>query len=114
MVTNNSINLSAAGIVGYDGAGTFNGNSVTQFSLLLGGANSHTIANLGVATNGQLPIGSTGANPVLATLTGGTGISVVSGAGTITINSTGAGLTWTDVTGTTQAMAINNGYTANN
>jgi hypothetical protein len=114
MVTNNAINLSASGVVGYDGAGTFNGNSVTQHSLLLGGANSHTINNLGVATNGQLPIGSTGADPVLATITAGTGISVTNGAGSITISGTGGGLTWTDVTGTTQAMAINNGYTANN
>jgi hypothetical protein len=114
MVTNNAINLSAAGVVGYDGAGTFNGNAVTQHSLLLGGANTHTINNLGVATNGQLPIGSTGADPVLATLTAGTGVTITNGAGSITLNANGAGLTWTDVTGTTQAMAVNNGYTANN
>jgi hypothetical protein len=114
MVTNNAINLNAAGIAGYDGAGTFNASTMTQHSLLLGGANSHTINNLGVATNGQLPIGSTGADPVLATISAGTGISVTNGAGTITISGTGGGLTWTDVTGTTQAMAVNNGYTANN
>jgi hypothetical protein len=114
MVTNNAINLNASGVVGYDGAGTFNGNTVTQHSILLGGANSHTINNLGVATNGQLPIGSTGADPTLATLTAGTGVSITNGAGSITINATGTGMTWTDVTGTTQAMAVNNGYTANN
>lgn len=114
MVTNNAINLSQSGVVGFDGAGTFNGNSVTQHSLLLGGANSHTINNLGVATDGQLPIGSSGADPVLATLTAGTGISITNAAGSITINGTGSGLTWTDVTGTSQAMAVNNGYTANN
>lgn len=114
MATNNAINLNQAGIPGYDGAGTFNASTMTQHSLLLGGANSHTINNLGVATNGQLPIGSTGADPVLATITAGTGISVTNGAGSITISGTGGGLTWTDVTGTTQAMAVNNGYTANN
>lgn len=114
MVTNNAINLNAAGIVGYDGAGTFNGNTVTNHSLLLGGATSHTIGNLGVASNGQLPIGSAGADPTLATLTPGTGIGITNGAGSITINSTGAGLSWTDVTGTSQAIAVNNGYTANN
>jgi|SRR5690349_360274 len=114
MVTNNAINLNSSGITGYDGAGTFNGSSVTQHSLLLGGANSHTINNLGVATNGQLPIGSTGADPTLATLTPGTGISITNGAGSITINAAGAGLSWTDVTGTSQTMAVNNGYTANN
>jgi hypothetical protein len=114
MGTNNAINLSAAGIPGYDGAGSFNASTMTQHSLLLGGANSHTINNLGVATNGQLPIGSTGADPVLATLTAGTGISITNAAGSITIAGTGGGLTWTDVTGTSQAMAVNNGYTANN
>src|SRR5580692_6425864 len=114
MASNNAINLNAVGITGYDGVSTFNGSTMTQHSLLLGGANSHTINNLGVATNGQLPIGSTGADPTLATLTAGTGVSITNGAGSITINATGGALTWTDVTGTTQAMAVNNGYTANN
>src|ERR1700722_9035817 len=114
MVSNNSVNLNASGITGYDGVSSFNGSSVTQHSLLLGGANVHTINNLGVATNGQLPIGSAGADPVLAALTAGTGITITNGAGSITIAGSGGGLTWTDVTGTSQAMAINNGYTANN
>ncbi len=114
MVSNNAVNLNSAGITGYDGTSTFNGSSVTQHSILLGGANSHTINNLGVATNGQLPIGSAAADPVLATLTPGTGITITNGAGSITINSSGGGLAWTDVTGTSQAMAVNNGYTANN
>jgi hypothetical protein len=113
MGTNNAINLNAAGIAGYDGVSTFNGSTMTQHSLLLGGANSHTINNLGVATNGQLPIGSIGADPVLATLSAGTGISITNGAGSITINGSGGGLTWTDVTGATQSMAVNNGYTSN-
>ena|SRR5579872_2540294 len=114
MVSNNSVNLNSTGIIGYDGTSTFNGSTMTQHSLLLGGANSHTINNLGVATNGQLPIGSAGADPVLATLSPGTGISIVNAAGSITINGSGGGLTWTDVTGTSQAMLVNNGYTANN
>ena len=114
MVSNNSINLNSSGIIGYDGASTFNGSLVTQHSILLGGADTHTINSLGVATNGQLPIGSTGADPVLATLTAGVGISITNGTGTITIAGTGGGLAWTDVTGTTQAMVVNNGYTANN
>lgn len=37
-------------------------------------------------TNGQLPIGSTGGDPVLAAITGGTEVTVVLGPGTITIN----------------------------
>lgn len=114
MATNNAINLQLSGIPGYDGAGTFNASSVTQHSLLIGGANTHTINNLGVATNGQLPIGSTGADPVLATLTAGTGVSITNAAGLITINSIGGGFSWVDVTGTSASMAINTGYLADN
>lgn len=49
-----------------------------------------------------------------ATITAGTGISIGTSANTITVNATGGGLTWTDVTGASSAMAINNGYQSNN
>ncbi|KKN55899.1 hypothetical protein LCGC14_0577900 [marine sediment metagenome] len=46
-----------------------------------------TLTSLGVAANGQLPIGSTGATPVLATITGTTDhISVTNGAGSIALD----------------------------
>ncbi len=44
---------------------------------------------LGVATNGQIPIGSLASDPVLATITPSTGISITNGPGTITIAATG-------------------------
>ena len=113
MVTNNAINLSQAGITHYDGAGTFTGLTVTTHAPLVGGA-SNTLTSIGPLTNGQVVIGSTGVDPVAATLTAGTGVSITNAAGSITIASSGGGLTWTDVTGTSQAMAVNNGYTANN
>lgn len=50
------------------------------------------------------------------TITAGTGISVSDGSGVSgnpTINATGGGLTWTVVTGASQAMSVNNGYIAN-
>jgi hypothetical protein len=65
-------------------------------------------------TNGQVLIGSTGATPVPATITGTAGITVTNGAGTITISGGGGGYTWTEVTGTSQAMAANSGYITNN
>ena len=65
-------------------------------------------------TNGQILIGSTGATPVPATITGSAGITVTNGAGTITISGGGGGYTWTEVTGTTQGMSANNGYITNN
>lgn len=65
--------------------------------------------------NGQLIIGSTGAAPVAATLTAGTNISITNGAGSITINGTGAaGFTWNDVTSGTQTLAVNQGYVTDN
>lgn len=70
---------------------------------------------LGPLTNGQLLIGSTGADPVAAALTAGSNVSITNGAGTITIAATGlAGFSWNEVTGTSQLMVANNGYIANN
>ena len=104
----------------------------TTVSQLLYSSSTNTVAGLATAnsaslvtnstgvpswsstmTNGQVIIGSTGATPTAATLTAGTGISINNGAGSITISSSGATL-WTEVTGTSQSMAVNNGYIANN
>ena len=43
-------------------------------------------------TDGQFLIGSSGSDPVLATLTAGTGIGIVNGAGSVTISNTVTGL----------------------
>lgn len=64
----------------------------TAHSLAVFEGTSSALTALGVATNGQLPIGSTGADPVLATITAGAGISVANGAGSITISSSGSPL----------------------
>lgn len=67
-----------------------------------------------LTTNGQLLIGDTSNNPVAATLTAGTNISVTNGAGTITIAATGAGgFTWNNSTTGSVALVANNGYLAN-
>lgn len=55
-------------------------------------ASDGQLGTLGTMTNGQVMIGSTGVDPVIATLTAGSGISIANGAGTITISSTGADL----------------------
>jgi hypothetical protein len=60
--------------------------SLTDHGLLIG-SGTGAVTALGVASNGQLPIGSSGADPVLATLTGTTDhISVTNGAGSITLD----------------------------
>lgn len=112
MATNNAVNISQSGLVRYDGAGTFDGVTTTQYAVQIGAASNGLSSQL--LTNGQVLIGSTSAAPVASTLTAGTGISITNGAGSITLNASGAGLNWTVVTGLTQAMAVNNGYIANN
>ena len=112
MATNNAINLKLSGVTTYDGAGTFTASTLTNHAVLLGAA-SNLINSLSLS-DGQLAIGSTGADPVAAFLTPGIGINIANASGSITISSSGGGLSWTDVTGTTQAMLGNNGYTANN
>ena len=112
MGTQNSINANSAGVVGYNGTGTFTASSLTTNAALYAGS-TDTITSQAL-TNGQLQIGSTSAAPVASTLTAGTGVTITNGAGSITINAAGGGLSWTVVTGTTQSMTSNNGYIANN
>lgn len=93
-------NIVGTGSITSSGAGstlTTQLTGLTNHSLLVG-AGTATITNLGVATNGQIPIGSTGADPTLGTLTAGANITITNGAGTITIAASGA-ITWADQTG---------------
>ncbi len=54
---------------------------------LIVGSGSSAMTELGVATNGQLPIGSTGVDPVLATITGTANeITITIGTGSITLS----------------------------
>jgi len=67
----------------------------TQYALPYGNATTGAIQWLAAATNGQIPIGSTGAAPVLGAITSTDGtINVALGAGTIDL-SAGNSL-WTD------------------
>lgn len=76
------------------------------------GSNNFNFLSL---TNGQFLIGSTGLDPVPATLTAGTNISIINAAGSVTIAGSGAaGFVWNDTTTTSQSMSSNNGYVADN
>ena len=82
-------------------------STLTDHGLLLG-SGTDPVTALGAATNGQLPIGSTGADPVLATLTEGEAIDITNGAGTITIACEDASTSNKGVTvysGNTKALA---------
>lgn len=103
----------ASSLLYSNGANTVTGLATATSAALV--TNSSGVpAWTGSMTNGQILIGSTGATPVPATITGTLGITVTNGAGTITISGGGGGYTWTEVTGTTQIMAANNGYITNN
>ena len=88
-------------------------STLTDHGVILG-SGAAAVTSLAEATDGQLIIGSTGNDPVLATLTAGTGISIAEAAGSITITNTLSAAAWTEVTGTTQAMAVNSRYILNN
>lgn len=94
--------------------------TLTSNSLFVGNGTSALTA-LGVATNGQIPIGRTGLSPVLATISAGTNVTVTNGPGSITIaaslttltqNLNGAGyniygLGWLSGDGQNEGIAIN-------
>lgn len=76
---------------------------------LLVTAGSSPLTILGVAGNGEIPIGSIGADPVLANITAGAGVSIVNGPGTITISATSGVVTWQRISAS-QTLVIDNGY----
>lgn len=75
-------------VVPIGGVSSLTGNS--------GGAVSPTAGNINVVGSGGVTIAG---NP---------------GTSTLTVSVSGTGLTWTEVTGTSASMAVDNGYIANN
>jgi|TARA_R100000149_G_scaffold65755_1_gene41348 hypothetical protein len=98
-----------SGTLAVESGGT-GASSLTDGGILLGSGTS-AITVLGQATNGQIPIGSTGGDPVLGTITAGSGISVTNGSGSIEIASTSSGGTVTsiDVSGGTTGLTTTGG-----
>jgi hypothetical protein len=67
MAIQNSIDLTATGVITHDGAGVFSGSALTQFQTLVGGA-SNAISGVAVGTSGQvLTSGGAGVNPTFTT-----------------------------------------------
>jgi hypothetical protein len=66
-------------------------------------------------TNGQVILGSTGATPVAATIGSSGNISLTTGAGTLSIGTSGfASFVWNDLPGTSVTASGNNGYIISN
>lgn len=121
LVNTSVATLSSLTSVGTIGTGTWQGTviSPTYGGTGLSNPTAHGImvsegsgnVNPIVLTAGQLLIGTTSGDPSAATLTQGTGITITSASGAITISSSASGgMVWNNVTGTTQSAAINNGY----
>lgn len=103
MATNNAINLRAAGIPVYDNVnGTFSAVALTKGQLLTFDGTNAVYFPLPVGTNGQVLSANSATDSGLQWVAAGGG----GGPGGVTA--------WTVVTGTTQSMAVNNGYVANN
>lgn len=87
MVTRNSWNSEDPAQVSKGGTGLA---TITDHAVMVGSA-AGAVTPIAMNTNGMLLIGSNGADPVAATLTQGSGITITNGAGTITIASSASG-----------------------
>lgn len=81
-----------AGGGGGSGTVTHTAGALTANSFVFGNGGDDIKATA-AATNGQLLIGSTGANPVAAALTGSSSVTVTNGAGSITLSVPNSGIT---------------------
>ena len=98
--------LVSIGTLGADQGGT-GASTLTDHGVLLG-SGTDPITALGAMTNGQLVIGSTGNDPVVATITEGEAIDIANAAGAITIaceDATTSNKGVTVYSGTTKALA---------
>jgi len=92
---------------------TVSGLSTTSDAVLT--ANGSGVPAWVALTDGQLIIGSTAGSPSAASLTAGTGITITPASNSITIASSATpGMTWANISGTTQAAAVNTGYVIGN
>jgi len=86
----NTINLVSGNNITTTGTGPhtiqFSLTGTTDHCLQVGNA-AGSLTSLAAATDGQIPIGSTGADPVIANITAGTNITITNGPGSITIAS---------------------------
>jgi len=114
MATNNAINLSAAGITGYNGSGTFVGNLMTQYNVVIGGSSSDTLANVAPSATAGIALVSAGAssNPAFATVVvagGGLGVSSLTAYELIAAGTTSTGAVQQIALGTSGQVLTSNG-----
>lgn len=90
------------------GGGT-GATTLTSHGVLVG-AGTSAISGLTVGTNGQVLLGSTGANPAFGTLTTSTGVAFTTGAGSLAVNITGGGMKSNSVATASATGSTQNSY----
>ena len=109
--TNNAINTRS--VIDAPRGGT--GAETLRDHGVLVGSGTDPITAISVGTDGQAIVGATGADPAAVTLTStGTTIAFTPGANTLNLESLSSGFVWNEETGTSETMAVSNGYIANN
>lgn len=89
--------------------GPYTPSTYTAHGVLIGEGTSSIVA-AAVGTNGQVLLGSTGADPVFGTLTTTTGVSFTTGAGALAINIATGGFAVVDQTTASVALAVQKMY----
>jgi hypothetical protein len=107
--TSHTLSLTGTLVVANGGTGAA---TLTSHGVLVG-AGTSAVAGLTAGTNGQVLLGSTGANPAFGTLTTSTGVAYTTGAGSLAINVKSGGFAVTPVAGTSQALASQTSFIAN-
>ena len=105
MTTNNAINVTAAGLVRYDGAGSFTGVTVTQHDVLIG-ASSNGITSVAPSATSGVPLISQGASSDPAF---GTAVVAGGGTGAVSFNTNGVIISNTSGTGVLAALSLSSG-----
>lgn len=105
-----NLTITAPVSVGNGGTGAI---TFTDGGILLG-SGAGAITATASPTNGQLLIGSTAADPTLATLASADStVGITNGAGTIDLSVVGGGLVWSVEVGGAVAGVVNHGYITN-
>lgn len=109
MTITNAINANSLTPLPAVNGGSGVSNPTAHGILIAEGASAYTPI---VLTAGQVLIGTTASDPVGATLTAGSGISISSVSGGITITNTGVAASWVDQTTTPVTITANTNYIA--
>jgi hypothetical protein len=104
-----TVNLSGTVGVAHGGTGAA---TFTAHGVLLGEGTS-AIVPTAVGSNGQVLLGSTGADPAFGMLTSSTGVTFTGGAASLAVNIANGGYAVVPVAGASQALAIQTSYIAN-